>query len=155
VLPDDDAISLGNRLAEAGAVGMVKVLSALEQGTLTAQPQPATGASQAPKLTRALGRIDWQQSAITLHNHIRGLVPWPGAMAVFADMEIKIWRASVFPMPAVQSPGTITALSPAGLTVACGTQQLVLHEVQPANRRRMSGWDFAQGYRIQQGQRFA
>lgn len=152
---DDDAISLGARLAEAGAAGMVEVLTALEHGELTAYPQPAEGGSMAPKLTRDLGRIDWQQPAVTLHNLIRGLVPWPGATAVFRDREVKIWRASVQETASTQAPGTVTAMTSEGLCIACGEQQLLVHELQPADRRRMSARDFAQGYRVQQGDHFA
>jgi methionyl-tRNA formyltransferase len=155
VQPDDDALSLGARLAESGAAGMVEVLTALECGTLTARPQPAEGASQAPKLTRELGRLDWRQTAVTLHNLIRGLVPWPGATASFQNLEVKIWRARVLDMSSELPPGTITALTPEGLCVACGAQQLLLQEIQPANRRRMPARDFVQGYRVQQGQCFA
>jgi len=155
VQPDDDALSLGARLAENGAAGMVEVLTALERGTLTARPQPAEGASRAPKLTRELGRLDWRQAAVTLHNLVRGLVPWPGAMASFRDLEVKIWRTRVLDMSSELPPGTITALTPEGLCVACGAQQLLIQEIQPANRRRMPARDFVQGYRVQQGQCFA
>jgi methionyl-tRNA formyltransferase len=155
IAPDDDASSLGARLAERGAAGMLEVLNALEQGTLTAQPQPQTGVSLAPKLTRELGRVDWRQAADTLHNLIRGLVPWPGATGVFRDVEVKFWRATVWPHPPTQPPGTVTTITAEGLCVACGEQQLLVQEVQPANRRRMSAKDFVQGYHVQQGDRFA
>jgi methionyl-tRNA formyltransferase len=150
----DDAVSLGARLAEAGANGMLDVLAALERGTLTAQPQPDTGASYAPKLTRELGRLDWSQPAVTLHNLVRGLVPWPGATTAWRDTEVKIWRAMVHTTPHTSLPGTITAALPDGLAVACGAQQLLVQEVQPANRRRMAAREFAQGYRVQPGDRF-
>jgi methionyl-tRNA formyltransferase len=155
ITPDDDAISLGTRLAERGAVGMVNVLTALEQGQLTAQAQSDWGVSLAPKLTRELGRIDWQQTATTLSNRIRGLVPWPGTSAVFRDTEVKFWRAAVLPLPHTQPPGTVTTITPTGLAIACGQQQLLVQEVQPANRRRLSARDFVQGYHVQQGERFA
>jgi methionyl-tRNA formyltransferase len=155
IAPDDDAISLAIRLAEAGAEGMLKVLAALAAGTLTPQPQPLEGASHAPKLRRELGQIDWQQSATTVHNLIRALVPWPGATTVYQKLEVKIWRATVLAQPSSGPPGTITAITPEGLCVACGSQQLVITELQPANRRRMSARAFVQGYRIQQGHGFA
>jgi methionyl-tRNA formyltransferase len=155
IAPDDDAMSLATRLAEAGAVGMLKVLAALAAGTLTPQPQPPEGASHAPKLTRELGKIDWGQSATTLHNRIRALVPWPGATTMYQDIEVKIWRGTVLETPSQLPPGTVTAVTTAGLCVACGAQQLVILELQPANRRRMSARDFVQGYRIQQGHSFA
>lgn len=154
VEPEDDAVSLGTRLAELGAAGLLEVLTALEQGVLTAQPQPEVGASYAPKLSRDLGRLEWQQPAPTLHNLIRGLVPWPGATTHFRDLEVKIWRSAVSDVPPTQAPGTITAVTPESISVACGAQQLLVHELQPANRRRMAAKDFVQGYRLQQGQRF-
>ena len=154
IAPEDDALSLGTRLAEAGANGMLNVLAALERGTLTAQPQPDTGASYAPKLTRELGRLDWSQPAVTLHNLVRGLVPWPVATTGWRGTEVKIWRAMLQATPHASPPGTITAVSPDGLSVACGAQQLLVQELQPANRRRMSAREFAQGYRVQPGDRF-
>jgi methionyl-tRNA formyltransferase len=155
IAPDDDAISVGARLAEAGASGMLNVLSALAKGTLIPQPQPEEGASRAPKLTRELGRIDWRQAATTVHNLIRGLVPWPGATTVFQKAEIKIWRAAVLNESSTLPPGTVTGFTADGVCIACGSQQLVVVELQPANRRRMSGREFVQGYRLQQGHCFA
>src|SRR5215468_5937724 len=154
IAPEDDALSLGARLAEAGARGMLEVLAALERGTLTAQPQPDTGASYAPKLTRELGRLDWSQPAVTLHNLVRGVVPWPGATTAWRGTEVKIWRAMVHATPSASPPGTITAVLSDGLAVACGAQQLLVQELQPANRRRMAAREFAQGYRVQPGDRF-
>jgi methionyl-tRNA formyltransferase len=69
-------------------------------------------------------------------------------------MEVKIWRASASTAPTASPPGTVTAVSPEGIVIACGTGHLVVHEVQPANRRRMAAQAFAQGYRVQQGDRF-
>lgn len=154
IAPEDDALTLGARLAEAGAQGILNALAALERGTLTAQPQPDTGASYAPKLTRELGRLDWSQPAVTLHNLVRGVVPWPGATTGWRGTEVKIWRAMVQTTPHAAPPGTITALSPEGLSVACGAQQLLVQELQPANRRRLSAREFAQGYRVRPGDRF-
>ena len=155
VPPEGDALSLGSPLAGGGAAGMIKVIPALEQDSLVARPQPAEGVSRAPKLTRELGRLDWPRAAVTLHNLIRGLVPWPGATAIFRDQEVKIWRTTVWTAPPLQPPGTVTAVGPEGLSIACGKQQLLIHELQPANRRRMAAWDFVQGYRVCQGERFA
>lgn len=155
VAADDDALSLGARLAEIGAAGLLEVLTAIEQGTRTPHPQPAEGVSYAPKLSKELGPVDWQQPAVAVHNRVRGLVPWPGATARLGDVDVKLWRSSVRDTAHAAAPGTVTAVTPQGLLVACGAHQLLIHELQPANRRRMPAADFAQGYRVQQGQRFA
>lgn len=156
---DEDAVSLGQRLAERGAEGMVRVLRALEQGALQAQPQPEAGASQAPKLTRELGRLDWHEAAESLHNRVRGLVPWPGCTAMYGDLEVKIWRTAVDVdvnnETGTTPPGTVVSIAADGVRVACGDQRLLrLQEMQPANRRRMAAQAFAQGYRLQQGDCF-
>ena len=155
ITADNDALSLGVHLAELGAAGLLEVLAAIEQGARAPYPQPDDGVSYAPKLDKELGPVDWQQPAATVHNRIRGLVPWPGATARLGDMDIKLWRSSVRDTPHAEAPGTVIAVTPEGLLVACGTHQLFIHELQPANRRRMPAADFAQGYRVQPGQRFA
>ena len=155
VAADDDALSLGARLADLGAGGLLEVLAAIEQGTLAPHPQPEDGVSYAPKLSRDLGPVDWQQPAAVIHNRVRGLVPWPGVTARFGDVDVKLWRTAVRDTPHAEAPGTVTAVTPEGLLVACGTGHLLIHELQPANRRRMAASDFAQGHRVQPGQRFA
>ncbi len=157
ITTDDDALSLGARLADLGAAGLLEVLAGIEQGEGAAapRPQPEAGVSYAPKLTKELAPVDWQQPAAVLRNRVRGLVPWPGATARFGDLDVKLWRTAVHDEPHAEAPGTVTAVTPEGVLVACGANQLFIHELQPANRRRMPASDFAQGYRVQKGQRFA
>ena len=155
ITPDDDALSLGARLADLGAAGLLEVLAAIEQGTLAPHPQPDDGVSYAPKLSKDLAPVDWRQPASVIHNRVRGLVPWPGATTRFGDLDCKLWHTAVRNGPHVEAPGTVTAVTPEGLLVACDTGQLLIHELQPANRRRMAASDFARGYGVQQGQRFA
>ncbi|MCZ6873522.1 MAG: methionyl-tRNA formyltransferase [bacterium] len=151
---DDDAVTLGNRLALIGAQGMASVLSGLETGSISPRPQPVQEASHAPKLSRHLGRINWCQDAVVIHNLIRGIVPWPGAATIYQEMEVKVWRTQVYPSLTSEPPGTIVALTPEGLQIACGKQQLLLRELQPANRRRITAREFAHGYRVQAGDHF-
>ncbi len=154
---DEDAISLGKRMAGPGAKGMVRVLDALEQGAIQAQPQPEAGASHAPKLTRELGRLDWGEAAESLHNRVRGLVSWPGCTAMYGNLEVKIWRTSVEAAHIIDPapPGTVVSITADGVGVACGDQRcLLIRDIQPANRRRMTAQAFAQGYRLQQGDGF-
>ena len=155
IAASDDALSLGVRLADMGARGLLKVLAGIEDGTMSSYPQPGEGVSYAPKLTRELGQADWRQPAAEVHNRIRALVPWPGVSTRSGDLSLKLWRSAVCEASHAEAPGTITAVTPDGLLVACGTGLLLVREVQPANKRRMPASDFAQGYRVQQGQRFA
>ena len=155
VEPDDDAVTLGHRLALLGAQGMTATLAELARGTIAPRPQPLTGVSYAPKLSRALGRVDWCQPAAVLHNLIRAVVPWPGATAAFREMTVKLWRTEVESSPSGALPGTVVTVSGDAIQVACGKHQLRLQELQPANRRRMTARDFVQGYRVEAGDCFA
>lgn len=152
--PNDDAVTLGNRLALLGAQGMTSTLAALERGAIAPRPQPLAGVSHAPKLSRELGRVDWCQEATVLHHLIRGVVPWPGATTAFREMTVKLWRTEVDRRPASAPPGTVVSVSSDGIQVACGKHQLRLQELQPANRRRMTARDFVQGYRVAPGDHF-
>jgi methionyl-tRNA formyltransferase len=70
-------------------------------------------------------------------------------------MEVKIWRATVAETPAAASPGTVVSVTADGVRVAGGDlRQLLIQDLQPAYRRRMSAQALAQGYRLQQGDRF-
>jgi methionyl-tRNA formyltransferase len=151
---NDDAVTLGSRLSLMGAQGMALVLSGLEAGSISPRPQPTQGAFHAPKLSRDLGRIDWCQDAVVIHNLIRGIVPWPGATTIYQEMEVKVWRTQVYPCLTSEPPGTIVALTPEGLQIACGKQQLLLQELQLANRRRITAREFVHGYRVQPGDHF-
>lgn len=152
---EDDALSLGARLADMGASGLLGVLAGIEEGTMKACPQPEDGVSYAPKLTKELGQVDWRQSAMEIHDRIRALIPWPGVSVRLGDLGLKLWRSESHEESHAEVPGTITAVTPEGLLVACGAGRLLIRELQPLNKRRMPASDFAQGYRIQRGQRFA
>ena len=155
IAADDDALTLGARLADMGARGLLEVLAGIEEGTMKAHPQPEDGVSYAPKLTRELGCVDWHQSAAAIHNRIRALVPWPGVSVRLGQLDLKLWQSEVCEESHAEAPGTISAVTPQGLRVACGAGGLLIRELQPVNKRRMPASDFAQGYRIQKGQRFA
>lgn len=155
VAADDDALSLGARLADMGARGLLEVLGGVEDRTLKAHPQPEEGVSYAPKLTKELGRVDWRQPAAAIHNRIRALAPWPGVSTELGGLSLKLCHSTVRETSDTGAPGTITAVTADGLLVACGGGHLLVSEVQPANKRRMPAPDFAQGYRVREGQRFA
>ncbi len=80
IAPDATAGELHDRLAALGADLMGRALAALERGALAAQPQPQAGVTYAAKLDRAQARIDWRWPWHKVHNHVRGLSPYPGRL---------------------------------------------------------------------------
>jgi len=92
IAPEDDAVTLGRKLAKIGAPLMVETLRGLEAGTITPVPQDHTQATLAPILKKEDGLIDWSLSAHDVANRVRGFVPWPGAYTVFRGATLQVWN---------------------------------------------------------------
>lgn len=153
--PRETAEHLSERLAQLGAGLLVDAIQQLERGTAVFKPQDERQASDAPKLTKAQGRIDWQHDAAAIDRRIRAMKPWPGAHTDWRGESVKIWTAEVGaqPVPAGAPPGEIVAVSPEGLVVATGQGTLVIHEWQLAGRRHMTMQDFLAGHALKPGER--
>jgi len=130
---------------------VLRTLEGLERGTLTPRPQDHSQATFAPKIEDSLCKIDWSQPARKIFNLIRGLNPSPGAYTLWDGQRLKLHASRVVPRAASAEPGEILSISAAGPIIQCGQDTLELTEVQPAGKRRMSGRDFANGYKIQMG----
>jgi methionyl-tRNA formyltransferase len=161
---DDTGGSVHDRLAELGARAIVEALARLAAGTLALQPQPAEGATHAAKLTRADEAIDWSLPARAIVDRIRALDPAPGctaALAGRAEASLKLWRARVGsrPGPATELPGTVLAVGPDAIAVACGPahapEAVELLELQRPGGRRLPARAFLAGFALAAGERFA
>jgi methionyl-tRNA formyltransferase len=146
-------------LARLGADLMVRALGALERGAITAQPQPAEGATYAKKISKDEARIDWSKRATEIDCLIRGLSPWPGAWSDVKGERLKILFAE--PVSGVVSiatsgvggePGSVIADD---LTVACGEGALRLLKVQRAGGRAMATEELLKGFALPEGTRFS
>ncbi len=144
--PDETAGELHDRLATQGAALMVDALGQLEAGNLELNPQPEEGASYASKIDKGETRIDWSKPASEVHNHIRGLSPFPGA---WCEMEIggrkervKILRSEK--TDGAGKPGDLLG----SLTVACGSGAVNLVELQKAGGKVLGAEQFLRGSRV-------
>jgi len=149
ILPEEDAVELGFRLAGMGARLLVRALDGLAAGEIVPEKQDHTQASYAPLLKKEDGRIDWRRTAAEIHNRARGLQPWPGAYTSFRGQTLHVWksRPSAGIAPAATQPsGRIVRTRP--LAVSCGAGSLELIEVQLEGRKRISATDFANGQRL-------
>ena len=148
--PDETAIELGARLAMLGANLLVETLARIAD--ITPEKQDTAQATHAPILKKEDGRIDWTQPAHSIHNRVRGLLPWPGAYTNFRGQTLNVWKSrSTSPEPG--KPGQI--LGGKSLRVVCGDgSALELLEVQLEGKKRIAGKDFANGQRLQENERF-
>jgi methionyl-tRNA formyltransferase len=150
---DETGGELSEHLAEMGAQALVETLAMLEAEELTPVPQDASRATFAPKLTRALARIDWTKPAESAARWIRGLDPRPGAWTTHPDAgEVKLFGAK--PARGAGEPGEILRADQE-LLIAAGRGAVTVSEVQPTGRDRMSAADWVRGRGAQAGQRLA
>ena len=141
-----DAATTGATLHDALAeLGGRLVLRVLAEDPIP-EPQPQTGVTYAPKLTRADGRLDWSRSVAELDRQVRGLVPWPGAFTGLGGETLKVLEAR--PEPG-DGPAGVTLDD--GLLVACGEGALRLVRVQRPGRGPMAAEAMLRGVKVPAG----
>ena len=148
--PTDDAGSLGGRLASLGGPLIVETLDGLAAGTLTPVPQDDAAATFAPKIANR--RIDWGSPASGVVNLVRALGPSPGSTTTLRGAPLKVLRGEE--VDDVGHPGILSRIDPQGPVVGAGQGSVLLREVAPAGKKRMSGADLCKGFRLQAGERF-
>jgi methionyl-tRNA formyltransferase len=149
---DMTAGQIHDALACLGADLMVRALSALERSSLSLTPQPLDGVTYAAKIGNEETRIDWSRPAQAVHDHIRGLSPFPGAWCELVTdgkpTRVKVLRSTV--ATGAAPPGT---LIDDALTVACGEGAVRILELQRAGRQAMKADDFLRGQPLLRGTR--
>jgi len=144
---DMTAGELHDALARLGADLMVRALGALERGTLQLTPQPDEGVTYAAKIDKGETRIDWTKPWKTVHDHCRGLSPFPGAWFELPGAgRIKVLRTTRG--DGSGAPGTVLDEH---LTIACGEGAVRLLEVQRAGKQPMKAEEFLRGNKVAPG----
>jgi len=141
---------LHDRLARLGADLMVRALAALSRGGLASVPQAEAGVTYAAKIDKGETRIDWSRPARDVHNHIRGLSPFPGA---WCEMTLagKAERVKILRSALAEGAGAPGAVLDGALTIACGEGAVRLIELQRAGGKPMSAADFQRGAGVSAG----
>ena len=141
--PDMTAGELHDQMMRVGADLMGRALAALERGSLDFTPQPEDGVTYAKKIEKAESRIDWSLPAGEVHNHIRGLSPFPGAWFELElggkPVRVKVLRSSL--AEGSGAPGTVLG----DLTIACGSGAVRLVQVQREGKSAMDAATFLRG----------
>ncbi|MFB3818376.1 MAG: methionyl-tRNA formyltransferase [Candidatus Methylomirabilales bacterium] len=147
---EDTAGSLTERLAGLGADALAEGLRLLADGRAVWIPQDEAQATHAPKIGDEDCRLALQGGAAAIVNRVRALAPAPGAYLRLPDgRRLKVLRAAA--RAAAAPAGRVVEVGADSLVVGTGEGSLVLLEVQPEGKRRMSGAEFARGLRLQPG----
>jgi methionyl-tRNA formyltransferase len=141
IAPNATAGDMHDELARLGAKLMVEALGALERGSLQLRPQPAAGVSYAYKIDKSEARIDWSKPWQKVHDHCRGLAPFPGAWFELPDAgRIKVLRTTKG-----EGSGEPGQVLDDKLSVACGEGAVRLVELQRAGRQPMAADELLRG----------
>ncbi|EGL82606.1 Methionyl-tRNA formyltransferase [Caldalkalibacillus thermarum TA2.A1] len=143
----DDVGTLHDKLSQAGAELLIQTLPRLERGEISPIPQDDALATYAPVIKREDERIDWSKPHHAVYNHIRGLRPFPVAFTTVNGQPLKVWKAIKTDQEQQNfASGTIYRLDETGIGVVCGDGVgLILTEIQPSGKKRMSAADFLRG----------
>jgi methionyl-tRNA formyltransferase len=145
----DLSVALGKLAAEVVTGQLPRVVA----GELRAVPQENSQATHARLLTKNDGLIDFNQPAQRVHDHIRGMSPWPSAFSRIDGKLFKIHRASVSAASSPENaPGTILVAEKDNIEVACGQGSIAILTGQLEGKKSLSARDLIAGRVIQTGQ---
>lgn len=139
-----------DRMKDLGAEAVVETVRRIEEGTVETRAQDDSKATPAPKIHDDDCRIPWSRTATDVHNHVRGLSPYPGAWTMHGDTRLKLFRTR--PVEGDGDAGDVIAAD-AYLDVACGTGAVRVLRLQQPGRERLEAQDFLNGYEIRPGDR--
>ncbi len=146
--PNETAGQLLDRLAVLGADLLSKTLHRVESGDAKGIPQDDAKATYAPMLDKTMCPIDWTKTARQVHDHVRGLHPWPVATAEIAGTKFKIHETAV--TEGTGKPGAILGLTETGLQVACGEGAVEIRSLQAEGGKRMPAPDYFRGHPLEE-----
>ncbi len=150
ITSDMTAGDLHDALARLGADVMLRALAAAERRSLALKPQPDAGVTYAAKISKDETRIDWAKPWNEVHNHIRGLSPFPGAWFELDDVRVRALRSTKG-----EGSGVPGAVLDDKLTIACGDGAVRLTQVQRAGKQPMSAEEFLRGSPVKAGGRLS
>ena len=144
---NETAGELLDRLAVLGADLLSKTLGRMAQGNVEAIAQDSSKATYAPMLDKTMCPIDWNKTAQQVHDHVRGLHPWPVATAEIGGTKFKIHSTVI--VDGSGEPGKVLALTKTGLVVACGEGAVEIRSLQAEGGKRMAAPDYFRGHPLE------
>ena len=151
--PMETAGELSRRLAVEGAPVLIDTLEGIVRDGLCPVEQPTEGISKAPLLRKEDGLIPWGEDAVAVHNHIRGMNPWPGSHTFYRGVYLKIHEAEPLDLiPRAVEPGSILKADAGAILVACGRGAVRLKTLQAEGKRAHDAEHFLRGFPFKAGE---
>ncbi len=143
--PQENAGELSDRLARLGGETIIEILPKYISGELTPTPQNDEDSTYAPMLSKKDGELDFSKDAEYLARQVRAYSPWPGTFTYWKNQPLKIHRAKA--SLSSQGKSNTRVIHNSLPAIYSGNGLLILEEVQPAGKRKMSGETFLNGAR--------
>lgn len=149
VSENETAGEVHDRMMVLGADVVVETVKLIAEDRVEISSQDDSQATSAPKIFKEDCMIDWGQSAKAVHDHIRGLSPYPGAWTMHREKQVKIYKSIV-----AEGRGAAGEIlnSEKGLIVACGEGAVEILELQLESRKKMNAMDLLRGYNLVEGE---
>ena len=144
---NETAGELLDKLAVLGADLLSRTLAKFAEGKVEAQPQDPEKITFAPMLDKTMCPIDWTKTAQQVHNHVRGLHPWPVATMELQGKKFKVHATRV--VEGSGKPGEILGLTKTGLRIACGEGAVEVISLQAEGGKRMAAPDYFRGHPLE------
>lgn len=142
----DDTGLLFEKLSAVGSELLKETLPSIIAKTNNRTKQDDTKVTFAKNISREQERIEWNNSALQLHNQIRGLHPWPVAYTTLDGQAVKIWKANTTSIQTTEKPGTVVEIESDHFAVQTGKSEAIrIDELQPAGKKKMSAEDYLRG----------
>lgn len=145
--PDETAGELLDRLAVLGAELLSKTLARISAGEVEHTPQEESLVTYAPMLDKTMSPIDWNKTARQVHDHVRGLHPWPVATMELQGKTFKVHKTKV--VEGSGNPGQLLGLTKTGLVIACGEGAVEVQSLQAEGGKRMNAPDYFRGHPLE------
>ena len=151
---EDTSIVLRQRMIEEGKSLLIKTISSFGK-SVSGKTQDHEKATFAPKLTKELGRIDWNKSAIEIRNLVRGLLPWPSAYTFYKGKMLKVLESDVVEKNVSASkPGEMVDITSEGVLIATSKNALLVKKVHYESSKPMDMHSFLRGHQLTIGEGF-
>jgi methionyl-tRNA formyltransferase len=140
---------LHDTMKEVGAALLVKTIEGLNDNSIQAKAQSAISVElkHAPKIFTQDCEINWENTATSIHNLIRGLAPFPGAITKIDGKMVKLFTTHIIDTPASEKAGSFITDGKTFAKIACGNGYIGIDDIQWEGKKRMPIADFLRGYR--------
>jgi len=145
--PDETAGELLDRLAVLGAQLLSKTLDRMAAGDVERTEQDHGAATYAPMLDKTMCPIDWNKTAQQVHDHVRGMNPWPVATMELMGNKFKVYATAI--VTGKGEPGAVLGLTKTGLVMACGEGAVEIRILQAEGGKRMAAPDYFRGHPLE------